>query len=218
MNLVVDDEPLGKPDEGKVAGALIDGIRQAGIQCLPWDKASRSFQARVNFLHLHGNDIPDLSDDALLTELEKWLLPWLARMSRLEHLRRLDLKAVLTSLLTWEQRQRLDRIAPVHITVPSGSRIPVNYENPEKPALFVRIQEMFGLQKTPAIAEGKAPLTVHLLSPAGRPIQVTEDLAGFWATTYFEVKKELKGRYPRHYWPDDPSEAAPTNRVKRKGG
>ena len=113
-----------------------------------------------------------------------------------------------------ERRAALDRMAPTHVTVPSGSRLPVDYADPAAPVLAVRLQEMFGQRETPTLADGAVPLTLHLLSPAGRPVQVTRDLAGFWRSTYFEVKRDLKGRYPRHHWPDDPLEAAPTRRVK----
>ncbi|MDF2713667.1 MAG: ATP-dependent helicase HrpB, partial [Paenibacillus sp.] len=129
----------------------------------------------------------------------------------------LNLASVLESALTWEQRRRLDDEAPTHITVPSGSRIPVDYGEPSAPALYVRLQELFGMTETPKIAGGRVPITMHLLSPAQRPVQVTRDLASFWRETYFEVKKDLKGRYPKHYWPEDPLSAIPTNRAKPRG-
>jgi ATP-dependent helicase HrpB len=127
-----------------------------------------------------------------------------------------DLAGALLDLLSWHQRADLDRLAPSHVTVPSGSRVPVDYGDPGAPVLAVRLQEMFGLTETPRVGGGKVPLTIHLLSPAGRPVQVTRDLAGFWRTTYYDVRKDLRGRYPRHHWPDDPLKAEPTRRVRRK--
>ena len=126
----------------------------------------------------------------------------------------MDWTEVLLTGLSHERRSALDRLAPTHVTVPTGSRLPVDYADPGSPVLAVRLQEMFGQSETPTLASGAVPLTLHLLSPAGRPVQVTRDLAGFWRTTYFEVKRDLKGRYPRHYWPDDPLQAAPTRRTK----
>jgi ATP-dependent helicase HrpB len=214
--ILISEGPISKPDEGQLMGGMLEGIRQAGTESLPWDKKTRSFQKRANFLHRLKPDFPDLSDDGLLKNLESWLVPWLGGMVRLEHLRRLDLKAALTAMLSFEEQQVLDRLAPTYICVPSGSRIPIDYESSDKPLLAVRLQEMFGLDQTPAIAGGKVRLTLHLLSPANRPIQVTEDLASFWQKTYFDVKKDLKGRYPKHYWPDDPLQAEPTKRAKRR--
>jgi ATP-dependent helicase HrpB len=127
-----------------------------------------------------------------------------------------DLSAVLLGRLSWEQRAALDRLAPTHVAVPTGSRIAVNYGDPGSPVLAVRLQEMFGLTETPRVGGGAVPLTLHLLSPAGRPVQVTRDLAGFWRTSYFDVRRELKGRYPRHAWPENPLQAEPTRRPKRR--
>jgi len=142
--------------------------------------------------------------------------PRAADAMRLDDLARVDLSAALLERLSWEQRAALDRLAPTHVTVPSGSRMPVDYGDSALPVLAVRLQEVFGLSETPRVAGGRVPLTLHLLSPAGRPVQVTRDLAGFWRTTYFQVRKDLKARYPRHYWPDDPLEAEPTGRARRK--
>ncbi|WP_368028365.1 ATP-dependent helicase C-terminal domain-containing protein [Paenibacillus sp. DCT19] len=138
-------------------------------------------------------------------------------MRSVNDLKKLSLQDVLLSELSWEQRQQLDQEAPTHIQVPSGSRIPIDYSRPDDPTLSVRLQEMFGQQETPRIGGGRVPVTVHLLSPAQRPVQVTRDLANFWRETYFEVKKDLKGRYPKHYWPDNPLEAMATNRAKPRG-
>ncbi len=214
-NLVITDSPIQKPDSAKVIAAFISGIRQAGLSVLPWDKVTENLRARINFLHRIGENLPELSDKWLTGNLEEWLAPYLNGMTRLEQLKRLDLKTILMGMLKWEQQQALEKLAPTHITVPSGSRVPIDYLSGDKPVLAVRLQEMFGLDRTPAIANGKASLVLHLLSPAGRPMQVTEDLAGFWANSYLLVKKELKGRYPKHYWPDDPLQAEPTSRAKR---
>jgi ATP-dependent helicase HrpB len=153
-----------------------------------------------------------VSDDALLATLEDWLAPWLTNMSRRDHLARLDTTAIIAALLDWNQRQRLDELAPTHLQVPSGSRIPIDYS--AAPTVAVRLQEVFGLSTTPAVGGGRVPLTLQLLSPAHRPVQVTKDLASFWARGYMEVKKELKGRYPKHYWPDDPTTAVATARAR----
>jgi ATP-dependent helicase HrpB len=145
--------------------------------------------------------------------LEEWLAPHLIHMDRLSDLTRVDLKNALLGMLSYQQQKSLDALAPIHLTVPSGSRIPVDYDNPV-PVLAVRLQEMFGLSKTPTVAGGRQTLLIHLLSPAGRPVQITQDLAGFWQNGYHAVKKELKGRYPKHYWPDDPLKARATARVR----
>jgi len=215
-NLIISDVFIQNPDEEKLLKAFISGIRQAGLRVLPWDKVSENIRARVNFLHQIGKDLPELSDQWLLNNLDEWLAPWLKGMTRLEHLKRLDLKAVILGMLPWEKQKTLEKLAPTHITVPSGSRIPIDYLSGERPILAVRLQEMFGLEKTPAIADGKVPLVLHLLSPAGRPVQVTEDLTSFWASSYHLVKKDLKGRYPKHYWPEDPLQAEPTSRTKAR--
>ena len=154
-----------------------------------------------------------MSDDTLLASLDTWLSPYLNRLSRLSHLERLDLPAILLAQLSYEQQRRLDQLVPSHLTVPSGSRIRVDYTQ-YPPVLAVRLQEMFGLAETPRIADGKIAVLLHLLSPAQRPVQITQDLAGFWQTSYHEVKKDLKGRYPKHYWPDDPLQAQATARTK----
>lgn len=214
-SLVLSDSPIKNPREEDVLKALLSGIRVAGLDVLPWDKVTETMRARVNFMHRIGEDLPELSDEWLLNNLHDWLAPWLKGMTRLEHLKRLELRNIIMGMLTWKQQQALDKLAPTHMTVPSGSSIPIDYLSGRKPILAVRLQEMFGLEKTPAIANGKVPLLLHLLSPAGRPMQVTEDLAGFWANSYILVKKDLKGRYPKHYWPDDPLIAEPTRRAKR---
>ena len=214
--LILDDRALHDPDQTQVTAALIFGIQQTGLACLPWTKELQQWRGRVAFLHRVDPTWPDLSDEALAKDLARWLGPFLNGLTSLAQVRRIDLRPPLEGLLTGQQRHALDRLMPTHLTVPSGSHVRVDYEQGETPVLAVRLQEMFGCQETPRIAGGKVPVIVHLLSPAGRPVQVTKDLASFWRSAYQEVKKELRGRYPRHHWPDDPLTAQPTNRTKRR--
>ena len=195
---------------------FLEGIQQVGVQCLPWNKQLRRWQDRVRFLEQLFKDDetwPNVSDKGLESNLKQWLAPYLLNMDRLSNLTRVDLKGALFSILSYKQQKALNTLAPTHILVPSGSRIPIDYGAPV-PVLAVRLQEVFGLLKTPTVAGGRLPLLIHLLSPAGRPVQITQDLAGFWKTGYIPVKKELKGRYPKHYWPDDPFKAQATARVR----
>jgi ATP-dependent helicase HrpB len=217
--LVLRSEPLAAPDAQQILAALLKGIRQQGIQCLPWTKSLRRWQQRVCFLRRLSDDQrqwPDVSDDGLKLHLAQWLAPYLTGKTRLRDLTRTELKTALFNMLPYPQNQQLAQLAPTHLNVPSGSRIPIDYSG-DVPVLAVRLQEMFGLTQTPSVAGGRQPLLIHLLSPAGRPVQITQDLAGFWQTGYLQVKKELKGRYPKHYWPDSPHQARPTARVRPKG-
>lgn len=201
--------------------ALANLIRQEGLALLPWEEHHHQWRARVNLLRQHLNDVegikwPDVSDEGLLTSLENWLAPYLNKVSKLDDFRRIDLSAALTSLLPWPLPQKLDEWVPTHITVPSGSRIAVDYcQTP--PVLAVKLQEMFGCEATPRVALGRVPLLIHLLSPAQRPLQVTQDLTGFWRNSYHDVKKEMKGRYPKHPWPDDPLTSPATRFTKKRG-
>lgn len=215
--LVLRDQPLPHPDPALVSAALLKGVRQTGLPCLPWTKELRQWRARVGFLRRvdgPASDWPDVSEEALLAHLENWLGPFLTGLTRLDQVQRVDLGRALQALLTREQQRRLDRLAPTHLTVPSGSRLSLDYEAPERPVLAVRLQEMFGCRETPTVANGRVPVMVHLLSPAGRPVQVTQDLASFWASAYREVRRDLRGRYPKHPWPENPLQAAPTRRTK----
>ncbi|CAO3405668.1 ATP-dependent helicase HrpB [Azospirillum largimobile] len=217
--LILKDEKLAKPPADAMTAAMIEGIRALGPACLPWTDELRKWRTRVMFLRAREGDThdwPDLSDAALMDGLEEWLAPFLDGVSRRAHLERIDLSSALRALLPWELRTRLDAEAPTHVEVPSGSRIPIDYDG-EEPVLAVRLQEMFGLAQTPRIAGGRVPLLLHLLSPARRPVQVTRDLASFWANAYKAVKADLKGQYPKHYWPDNPLEAEPTARAKPRG-
>lgn len=214
--LVIESVPFSNPDPEKLRAAMLEGVRQLGMAALPWTPEVRDWQARVLSLRhwFPEEGWPDLSEDALLENLESWLGPFLIGINRREQLKRLDLAAVLKARLDWNQNRRLEEGAPTHLTVPSGSRLRLEYKPGESPVLAVKLQEMFGLAETPRVAWGKVPVTLHLLSPARRPIQVTQDLRGFWERTYGEVKKELKGRYPKHPWPDDPWNALPTARTR----
>jgi ATP-dependent helicase HrpB len=213
--LVLKDGPLPDPAPGAVAEALAEGIAEQGLQVLPWTKTARQLQERLVFMHHHRpDDWPDASEETLRATLDDWLRPHLYGKRRLSDLDDLNLPQILRGLLDWDQRERLDEWAPTHITVPSGFDRPIDYSDPEAPVLAVRLQELFGWTKTPRIAGGRVPLTLHLLSPAQRPVQVTQDLAHFWEETYYEVRKDMKGRYPKHYWPDDPLNATPTHTTK----
>lgn len=215
--VVIEDAPVQEVDSEAMVTALLEGIRLRGMACLPWRDAARELQARMQFMHAHIDpDWPDVSDAALLTSLESWLQPYVTNMSRLSHLERLDLHNILLAQLSWEQQRQLDQLLPTHLSVPSGSRIRIDYTS-FPPVLAVRLQEMFGLADTPRIAKGKIAVLLHLLSPARRPVQITQDLAGFWQSSYHEVKKDLKGRYPKHHWPDNPLTAQATSKIKRKG-
>lgn len=217
FELVLKDEPLPNPPADRTTAGMVEGIRQMGLATLPWTKELDGLRARIAFLRRMDPDRwPDLSDAALTAGLETWLAPFLGGITRRSHLSRLDLHAALTAGLDWSTRQDLDRLAPTHLDVPSGSRVPIDYSG-EEPVLAVRLQELFGLAETPRVAGGRVPVLLHLLSPAHRPVQVTRDLASFWANTYRDVKKDLAGRYPKHYWPDDPLVAEPTARAKRRG-
>ncbi|GAA0790790.1 ATP-dependent helicase HrpB [Marinobacterium sediminicola] len=209
------DTSLGLPPD-RITAALIAHIRRQGLRLLPWDEAAEELRQRLAFVRQHDpapSRWPDLSDTALLNTLEKWLSPWLEGINKGSDFARLDMADILRSQLEWSQQQELDRLAPERIQVPSGSRIRVNYSQ-SPPVLAVKLQEMFGCTDTPRLGFN-IPVILHLLSPAQRPLQVTQDLAGFWQGSYAEVRKEMKGRYPKHPWPEDPTSAPATSRTKR---
>ncbi len=215
--LALHDDPLPNPPPAAIQAALLDGLRELGLDALPWARDATALRDRVLFVRrIEGRDWPDLSDAALVEGLPAWLGPFLEGVTRRSQLARLDLTAALKAMLSWEQQRRLDALAPTHVVAPSGSRVPIDYGAGDIPVLAVRLQEMFGLSDTPAVAAGQVPLLLHLLSPAGRPLQVTRDLRGFWATSYAGVRAEMRGRYPKHPWPDDPLAAPPTARAKRR--
>ncbi len=214
--LLLQEKTYPKPPEEEVANALLEGIRVEGLQLLPWNKGSIQLRQRLLFMYfITPSDWPEVTDVALLATMQDWLLPSIYGMKNRNDLQRLQMANIIEqNLLTWDQRRELDTKAPTHMTVPSGSRIWIDYSNADQPSVAVKLQEMFGLQETPRIGGGRVPLTLHLLSPAQRPVQVTSDLASFWQGAYFEVKKDLKGRYPKHYWPEKPLEAIPTRRTR----
>jgi len=218
--VVLAEEALSNPDQQLVTTALLRGIYEAGLRILNFTPELTQWRIRIAWLkQLEGSDSewPDLSEEALLQTLETWLGPFVSSMTTLSAVTRLDLSAPLYAMLTYKQHKLLDLLAPTHVTVPSGSRLRLDYSPSESPVLEVRLQEMFGCQETPRVAGGTVPVMLHLLSPAKRPVQVTQDLAGFWTRAYHDVRKELRGRYPKHHWPEDPLNAAPTAKAKRRG-
>ena len=222
--IVLDSRPAGRVDPAQAAQALTDAVRELGLAVLPWSEGLRQWQAREVSLRqwLPELGLPDLSDAALLATVDDWLKPAFAGKTRLDALSEAELGEALKSPLAWELRQQVQRLAPARITVPSGMERRIDYAldhegAPQPPVLAVKLQELFGLADTPAIADGRVPLTLHLLSPGGKPLQVTGDLRSFWDRTYPEVRKEMKGRYPRHPWPDDPWSATATHRAKPRG-
>jgi ATP-dependent helicase HrpB len=197
---------------------LADGLIAAGIDRLPWSKPLRQWRDRVMFLRAAAPEQwPDLSDAALAERREDWLAPALFDKTALAQISAGDLSDAVMALLPWENRARLDREAPTHFEAPTGSMIPIDYEAEEGAKISVRLQEMFGLTRHPAVAQDRVPLVVELLSPAHRPVQVTRDLPGFWRGSYAAVRSDLRGRYPRHPWPEDPTTAPPTRRAKPRG-
>lgn len=228
--IVLDARPAGKVDPAQAAQALTDAVRTLGIDALPWRESLAQWRARVRCLRAWMPELalPDLSDDALLADLDTWLKPAFAGKTRLDALSEDELSEALKSGVAktgidWALRQRIDALTPTRITVPSGMERRIEYaydpvaDAPEPPVLAVKLQELFGLADTPRVADGRVPLTLHLLSPGGRPLQITQDLRSFWERTYPEVKKEMKGRYPKHPWPDDPWSAKATHRAKPRG-
>ncbi|HEX5544984.1 MAG TPA: ATP-dependent helicase C-terminal domain-containing protein, partial [Nitrospira sp.] len=217
--MILFEEAALLPDANRIKAALLQGIHKGGLEVLSFGPLLQQWRARVMWLRRIDDppsEWPDVSDEALLQTLDQWLGPYLTGITTLDRVKRLDLTMPLHVLLTHQQQRRLDRLAPTHITVPSGSRLPLHYEPSESPVLAVRLQEMFGCKDTPRIADGKIPVILHLLSPAKRPVQVTQDLGGFWKGAYRDVRKELRGRYPKHHWPEDPTGAAPTARAKQR--
>lgn len=209
--LVLEEKPSTNADPTFIADAMTQGVREMGLASLPWTEGAKILRARVMFLRrlFPEEGWPDLSDEALLASLEDWLAPYLAGISRKAHLDRLDMHQIIQSLIPHELARKMDRLAPVRIAVPSGADVRIDYETEGDPVLRVRLQEMFGLARTPAIAEGRSPLRIELLSPAGRPLAVTQSLETFWTNGYPSVRSDMRGRYPKHAWPEDPLNAAP---------
>ena len=216
--ILLANEPRAVMASEETARLLADGIAKLGLSRLPWSKAQIQLRDRVGFLRAAGEDQwPDLTDMALAETAAEWLSPFLAGKTKLSEIGADDLGAALDTLLPWNLKRRLEAEAPTHFEAPTGNRHAIDYETAGAPALHIRVQELFGLTQHPSIARGKLPLTLHLLSPAHRPIQITRDLPGFWKGSWAAVKAEMKGRYPRHPWPDDPASAVPTARAKPRG-
>ncbi|MBZ7454472.1 ATP-dependent helicase HrpB [Klebsiella michiganensis] len=215
--LVIKTQPLAKPSEEELHQAMLNGIREKGLSVLTWTPEAEQLRLR---LHCAARWLPEeawpaVDEASLLASLEHWLLPQMAGVHSLRALKALDVRQALQNWLPWPLRQKLDSELPTHYTVPTGSRIAIRYHDENPPALAVRMQEMFGEATTPTIAQGRVPLVLELLSPAQRPLQITRDLGAFWQGSYREVQKEMKGRYPKHVWPDDPANTAPTRRTKK---
>ena len=215
--LTVKVQALAKPSEEELHLAMLNGIRDKGLSVLNWTPEAEQFRLRLQCAAnwLPEYNWPAVDEDSLLATLESWLLPHMSGVHSLRALKALNVGQALRGLLDWSMLQRLDSELPAHYTVPTGSRIAIRYHEDNPPVLAVRMQEMFGEAKTPTIAEGRVPLVLELLSPAQRPLQVTSDLSAFWQGSYREVQKEMKGRYPKHVWPDDPANTAPTRRTKK---
>ena len=212
--LILKESAVAVPDREACRRVMLAAIRENGLDMLPWNKATEQLRLRLACMSRWCKEWSDWSETGLLTRLEELLEPYLDGITGWAQLQQLCMKEILLAALSWEQRRQLDAWAPEKISVPSGRDLAVDYRDPDAPVLAVRLQEVFGLNESPRVAGGRLPLVLHLLSPAQRPVQVTRDLANFWRTTYFEVKKDLQGRYPKHYWPDDPAAAVPTNRVR----
>jgi len=211
-------ETRGEVDPERAATLLLDAIRRGGIEALPWTDEARQLRERLAFLHAREPDRwPDVADTALLASLDEWLAPHLAGIASRDELHGVALAPLLIATLEDGRRSELDRRAPTHYVAPTGTRAAIDYGDVNAPAVDVRLQELFGVAETPTVDGGRVPLTLRLLSPARRPVQVTRDLPGFWRGSYAAVRKEMKGRYPKHPWPDDPLAAAPTRRAKRPG-
>ncbi|MBB5223117.1 ATP-dependent helicase HrpB [Amaricoccus macauensis] len=215
--LTLEDRQWREAPPEAVALALGAGLRELGLGALPWTPALRRLAGRVEWLRRHGApDLPDFSDDGLLAELDDWLVPWLAGFARAADLGRVDLAGALDARLGHDGRQRLDRLAPASVRAPTGTTLPVDYSD-DAPRVSVRLQELFGMTEHPTVGPERIPLVIELLSPAQRPVQTTADLPGFWRTSYADVRRDLRGRYPRHPWPEDPAAAEATRRVKPRG-
>ena len=214
--IVLADHPLRDVEPERIGAALMAGVAARGVAALPWSDTARRLRERLAFLQAHDPEWPDVRDEALLARLDEWLAPFVGGMRRLDQVGSVDLGAALLTLVPWELRRKLDALAPERIEVPSGSHIAVDYSAPMSPVLAVRLQEVFGMAVSPTLLDGRVPVTMQLLSPAHRPVQLTRDLASFWRSGYFDVRKDLRGRYPKHHWPEDPLTAEAVRGPKRR--
>jgi ATP-dependent helicase HrpB len=219
--LVLEDKPLAALSAEAARAAMLSGVRELGIGALPWDRETRGLQARIEFVRsgLAGTAEavawPAVSDEVLLESLDQWLGPWLGGVTRREHLSAVALGEALRGKLSFAQQRQLAEWAPTHLELPGGGRVRVDYLDDSAPLVSVRLQEVFGLAATPLLGRNRVPVTFRLLSPAQRPVQVTRDLQSFWRGSYAEVRKDLRGRYPKHYWPENPLEAQPSRGARR---
>jgi ATP-dependent helicase HrpB len=214
--IVLARAPIRNPDPELVAKAVAAGIRRLGLDVLRWTDGARRLRERLAFLHAHDPSWPDMSDEALAEKLLDRLADSLGRIRSASELQSVDVTTALLDLLDWEQRRQFDVLAPTHFEAPTGSRLPIDYSDPGAPLVAVRLQEMFGVSRTPTVFGSRVALTLQLLSPAQRPVQVTRDLAGFWRSSYYDVRKDLRARYPKHPWPEDPINAEPTRRARKR--
>jgi ATP-dependent helicase HrpB len=212
--LTIEERRIDKPDPAVIAAALLAQAHENGVTSLPWGEAANRLRRRAAFLRTFDETWPDLSDDALLAKAGDWLAPLLVGRTRLDQVTASELGDALRGLIGWDRLRELDREAPDHWTAPTGTSVAIDYAAEGGPRSEVRVQELFGLATHPAVAGGRAPLTLALLSPARRPIQLTRDLPGFWRGSWTDVRKDMRGRYPKHPWPEDPLAAPPTTRVK----
>ena len=214
--LVLERRSWSEAEPALIRSALLEGLRQLGLEALPWDPASRQLQQRLNLAHQHlGDPWPDCSPQQLLEQLDEWLGPHLNGLRSRDDLQGLPLGEALWGDAPWSLRSQLDQLLPVALTVPSGRQVKLDYSSGQ-PVLAVKLQELFGARTNPMVLSGQLAVTVHLLTPAGRPAAITQDLAGFWERSYPEVRKELRGRYPRHPWPEDPCQAQATALTKAR--
>jgi ATP-dependent helicase HrpB len=209
--ILISEKPSTANDPEKIAAAMLAGVKEMGLASLPWSDGARNFQARAQFLRrvMPEAGFPDLIDVTLSSAMEEWLLPYLSGMMRKSDLARLDMHAILQHLVPHDLLRRMEKLAPQRITVPGGGHYRIDYEGDGDPVLRVRLQEMFGLKSAPEVADGRARLKIELLSPAGRPVAVTQSLETFWRDAYPDVRKDMRGRYPKHSWPEDPLNAKP---------
>ncbi|HEY4807209.1 MAG TPA: ATP-dependent helicase C-terminal domain-containing protein [Roseiarcus sp.] len=215
--LTLAEQTLPVPEDDAAALALARGVLSLGLARLPWTRELKQRRDRVMFLRrADGEAWPDLSDE-VLSAAPGWLAPFLVGKTKLDAIGADDLASALEAALPWDLARRLPQEAPTHFQAPTGTAAPIDYEAEGGPAIALRVQELFGLSEHPALAGGRIPLTLHLLSPANRPIQITRDLPGFWRGSWAAVRSDLRGRYPRHFWPEDPAAAAPTARAKPRG-
>jgi ATP-dependent helicase HrpB len=215
--VVLAERMLPSPSGTEADRALIEAVRAHGLSLLPWSKEAEALRGRLGWLHRGlGPPWPDMADAALTARLDEWLAPFLTGESTFAAIRPGALAQGLMALAPHDLQHKLDQLAPTHFDAPSGSRVPIRYDG-DAPVLAIRVQELFGLDRHPSIANGAVPLTLELLSPAHRPIQTTRDLVGFWRGSWADVRADMRGRYPRHVWPENPLEAVATSRAKPRG-